>query len=266
MNPFLKRSCLVLSILVLPLVATACGQTATDARVAEMESTGEQQPATDDVAHRDAPAADLNADTMAPATTRPATTRTAPQAPPAPAAPVAPPQPRYVTVDVPAGTTIDVEILDMLSSGTSVAGDPVRARLASDLYAGDRLVAPAGAELTATVSEAVPLKNFGGQPKLAVGFSGLQVVDGGTAELTAFHTAVGKKQAARDAAKIGGAAAAGAIIGHQVDDDKGKLVGAILGGAAGTAAAAKTGKEVEIPAGTVVVVTLESNFQVRLES
>ena len=60
--------------------------------------------------------------------------------------------------------------------------------------------------------------------------------------------------------------AAGAVIGHQVDDDKGKEIGALIGGAIGTAIAAKTGKEVELTAGTTIIVVLEDDVQVRLVS
>jgi hypothetical protein len=107
------------------------------------------------------------------------------------------------------------------------------------------LVAPAGAEVLGTVVEAVPLKKFGGQPKLSLQFESLEVTGGASVPVTATLVQQGKKQAGRDAAKIGGGAAAGAI---------------------GTAVAAKTGKEVEIPAGTRVVVALASAVQVRVGS
>ena len=54
------------------------------------------------------------------------------------------------------------------------------------------------------------------------------------------------------------------MIGHQVDSDKGKIIGALLGAAAGTAAAKKTGKEVVLPAGTVVGFTLDSPVTVTM--
>ncbi|HSN72778.1 MAG TPA: glycine zipper 2TM domain-containing protein, partial [Steroidobacteraceae bacterium] len=66
----------------------------------------------------------------------------------------------------------------------------------------------------------------------------------------------------RDTAKIVGGAAAGAIIGHQIDDDNGKVIGGLLGGAAGAVAAKKTGGEIAIPAGTVILVGLDAPFEV----
>jgi outer membrane lipoprotein SlyB len=55
----------------------------------------------------------------------------------------------------------------------------------------------------------------------------------------------------RDAAVIGGGAAAGAIVGAISGGGKGAKKGAIIGGVAGTGAVLATkGKEVELPAGS----------------
>lgn len=178
----------------------------------------------------------------------------------APAEPVA----RFVTVRVPAGTELEVELLDTLSSGTSQVDDPVSARLVSELLAEGKRVASAGSELQGRVSEVVPLKKFGGQPSISVSFESLGVEGGDTVAIVAWLGEAGKKQAGRDAAKIGGGAAAGAVVGHQVDSDKGSEIGALLGGAIGTVIAAKTGKEIELIAGTTMVVVLESDAQVRV--
>jgi hypothetical protein len=40
----------------------------------------------------------------------------------------------------------------------------------------------------------------------------------------------------------------------------------LIGGAIGTAVAAKTGKEIELTAGTTIIVVLEDDVQVRLAS
>lgn len=185
-------------------------------------------------------------------------------APMADAAADAEPEPHFVTVSVPAGTALEVELLDPLSSGTNQVGDPVRARLVSEVIAGGKRVASAGAELQGTVTEVVPLKKFGGQPSISVAFESLGVEGGESVEIAAWLSQAGKKQAGRDAAKIGGGAAAGAVIGHQVDDDKGAEIGALVGGAIGTAIAAKTGKEIELAAGTMMIVVLEQDAHIRL--
>lgn len=234
MSAFRNRICVVLSMIALFLLVAACAQ-----------------PVPTSDAESDSPADDATTEQTAPDDS-------------AATAPVEEAAPRYVLVDVPAGTELEVELLDPLSSGVNQVGDPVRARLVGELRVDGRRVAPAGAELQGTVTEVVPLKKFGGQPAISMVFESLSTADGGSVPLMASFVAAGKKQAGRDAAKIGGGAAAGAVIGHQVDDDKGKEIGALIGGAIGTAVAAKTGKEIELAAGETLIIALESNVQVRL--
>lgn len=175
------------------------------------------------------------------------------------------PRPRAIEapppLELPAGTQLDLEMLSDLSSGTSVVGDRFRARVVADVMAGGEVAIPAGSAVEGSVTEVVPLKKIGGQPQIALGFD-LVELESGTVPIRASLIEAGKKQAGRDAAKIGGAAAAGAVLGHQVDSEKGKVIGAIVGGAIGTAVATKTGKEVELPSGTQITVQLEQAIEV----
>jgi hypothetical protein len=128
--------------------------------------------------------------------------------------------------------------------------------------AGDELAIPAGSEVEGSVTEVVPLKKIGGQPQIVLSFDTLELPSGDTVAIRAALRELGKKQTGRDAAKIGGGAAAGAVLGHQIDDEKGKLIGAVIGAAAGTAVAAKTGKEIELPPGTIVSVEIEDGVEI----
>ncbi len=165
----------------------------------------------------------------------------------------------WVEAELAAGTLFDVELLSTVSSGSSQVGERFRARLAGDLLTGDGTVAvPGGTELAGTVVEAVPLKKVGGQARLGLSFDQLLLPAGKTVDISASFYGE-NREGRRDAAKIGGAAAGGAILGRILDrDDKGRatILGAILGAAAGTAAAAG-GDEVEIPAGFTVTLRLD---------
>lgn len=251
MSVFRDRIRLILSMIALTALFAACGQPAT---TPDASTEGTDAQVESPVADESAPAKSDGETAAQQAVLNTSETKPA----------VEKSVPRFVLVDVPAGTELEVELLDTLSSGMNQVGDPVRGRLVGDLVAEGRQVAPAGAEVLGTVTEVVPLKKFGGQPMITMVFESLVTADGGSVPLMASHVAAGKKQAGRDAAKIGGGAAAGAVIGHQVDDDKGKEIGALLGGAIGTAVAAKTGKEVELTAGTTIVIALENDVQVRL--
>lgn len=199
-------------------------------------------------------------------------------APPAPPpAPVADPEPAYsepppppevrrVSVSLPVGTSLDVELLDTVSSATSQAGDTFRSRLtAAARDAEGRLVLPAGTEVLGMVTEAVPLKKVGGKAMLGLRFTDVVLPDGETAPLTASLLEQGKSETGRDAATIGGAAAGGAILGRILDrgdKKRGTVLGAILGAAAGTAIASKTeGEEVEMPAGSVLRLWLDERLR-----
>ncbi len=242
-----------------PAATGATGEQSPDRRereLAEREAALAQREA--ELAARDGGSTPSRSSASGPEAASPAPAETAGE--PAPAS--AEPAPQVVTLTVPAGTKLSIELLESLSSGTSTTGETFRARLASGVMAGGQAALPAGSVVYGTVTEAVPLKKFGGQPKLALTFDRIVLPSGATVALATPLLIEGKKQAGKDAAKIGGAAAAGAILGHQVDDDQGKAVGAIVGGAIGTAIAAKTGKDVEVPAGTVVEVALPRDVQV----
>lgn len=242
-----NRTCLVLAVVAMFMLVAGCSQQPSTTSESSAAASMEAVPAIDNEAGA-------------------TPTRTAASTPPAEAPAPEKPAPTEVFVDVAAGTRFDVELLDTLSSGTNHVGDPVRGRLVTALIADGRSIAPAGAEVHGIVTEVEPLKKFGGQPKISLMFESL-AVDGGTRiPVMASHSAAGKKQAGRDAAKIGGGVVAGAVIGHQVDDDKGKEIGAILGGAIGTAVAANTGKEVELEPGTTISVVLQDDVRVRLGS
>ena len=69
----------------------------------------------------------------------------------------------------------------------------------------------------------------------------------------------------RDAAEIGGGAAAGAVIGGIIGGGDGAAKGAAIGGGAGTGVVLSTrGKEVVVPAGTDVSTKLTEPLTIRV--
>jgi len=181
--------------------------------------------------------------------------------PPAPA-----PAPTPVTVAIPAGTVFDVELLNALSSETSVAGDRFQTRLVSDLWVGDQRALPAGARIEGRVQEAVALKKVGGRARLILRFDTLVVPGGATVPIEVSFAGEGKSQTKKDAATIGGAAAGGAVLGRILDKSdrsRGTVLGAILGAAVGTGIAAHNAADpVELPAGAVVSLALDAPVSV----
>jgi len=154
-------------------------------------------------------------------------------------------------VTIPAGTQLTLVLETPLSSATSHAGDRVEARVERATSEDGRVLLPGGTVLKGKVVEAQSSGRVKGRARLAVAFDQI-VVRGRTQRLdTTEIEATAADSHERDAAVIGGGAAAGAIVGAITGGGKGAKKGAIIGGAAGTGAVLVTkGKEVELPAGS----------------
>ncbi|MGE0031425.1 MAG: glycine zipper 2TM domain-containing protein [Steroidobacteraceae bacterium] len=275
-----------LSLLPIALVAialAACGQKQTPADTAattdpavqeQIDADTEMKAKEEELARREAELAlkekeaelarreaDLAKATAKPKASapKPASTTTTAAAPkPAPAGP------RNYTV--PAGTSLTAQLPAGISTKTAKVGDRVSAYLTNDLVVDGKVVAKSGALLQGSVSQVVSGSNkIGGTATLGLTFDNLTLADGSDHPVRGSVTQVAaKSDTGKDTAKIAGGAIAGAVIGHQVNDDKGSLIGGILGAAGGAVAAKKTGSEVELPAGTQIGFTLDQPVNVTM--
>ena len=208
--------------------------------------------------------ADLAKATSRPRTAAPKPATTAAAAPQPTPAPPAPSGPRNYTV--PAGTSLTAQLPAAITTKSAKVGDRVSAYLTSDLVVDGKVIAKSGALLQGSVSQVVSgSQKIGGTAKLGITFDNLTVADGSDKPVRGSITQVAaKSDTGKDTAKIAGGAIAGAVIGHQVDSDKGSLIGGILGAAGGAIAAKKTGTEVELPAGTQIGFTLDQPLNVTM--
>ncbi len=167
---------------------------------------------------------------------------------------------------VPAGTELAVRFVDSLSSETSRVGQGARAEVTRTVRVDGVETIPAGSTLEGEVTAAHPPK-IGGRAELVVRFTRLQLPSGDEVPIDAGASWIGKSEKGKDAGTIAGSVIGGAILGHQVDGRNGKIVGGILGGAAGTALAHQTrGRPLVVPAGTAIVVELEDPVRVEIAS
>ena len=190
-----------------------------------------------------------------------------PAASPAPKhEPPPPPKPEPIVKTLPAGTEVDVELVDAVSSKNSQVGNSVRVRVATPVMIDGLTVVPAGVIIGGVVTEAIPLKKIGGAASLGLRFETIELPDGTTKAIAANILEKGKSETGKDAGTIAGATAGGALLGRLLsknDKTKGTLIGAAVGAAAGTGAAAATkGQEVELPAGTPLALRLEQAISV----
>ncbi len=158
---------------------------------------------------------------------------------------------------IPGGTQIEVSMLDELNTGKTAAGDTFQASLAKALVVNGRTVAPRGSALSGTVTNVVSAGRLKRPASITLAITQLALSDGRSVSLpTAPYTLDGKSHGLRNAALIGGGAAAGAILGGTAGGTKGAVIGSAVGAGAGTVTAFLTGKqEIVIPAETRFVFT-----------
>ena len=188
---------------------------------------------------------------------KPATTKMADAVPDKPAAPAAP---RFVKV--PAGTELNVILIDSLSTKTNKAGDTFMASLGSPLVVGGKTIADKGTKVQGRVVDAEGSGRVKGLASIHLVLTGIQ--DG--AKMIPIVTRTFEAQAeatkGRDAAVVGGGSGVGAAIGAVTGGKKGAGVGAIIGGVAGTAGVLATkGKEVEYASETRLTFTLDKDAE-----
>lgn len=167
---------------------------------------------------------------------------------------------------VPAGTRLEIEFLDSLSSQENEIADRFAARVVETVTIDGYFAIPVGTEIGGEVVDVKRLRKIGGQARLALVFDQLGTQSGQTLPMQASLYDEGRNETRRDAAIIGGAAAAGAVVGRSVKDrkkGKGGLIGTILGAAVGAGIAAATqGEPIEVPAGTRTTLALEEDLEV----
>ena len=187
---------------------------------------------------------------------------------PGPSLPAVPAPPTPIVKTLAPGTPLHVVLLRALSSKTNRPGDMFTGRFDHDILVDGVTVIPASSEITGSVTEAVPQPKIGGAASLALQFTRIKLPGGAVVPIRASWAQKGKSKSGKDAAKIGGSAGAGAFLGSLLsksDKTKGSAIGALVGGAGGTAIAAGTGRqEVEISAGATINVALEELAQVTI--
>jgi hypothetical protein len=166
--------------------------------------------------------------------------------------------PRHVTLRT--GTSIEVRIDESLSSDRNAGGDTFNASLADPLVVDGLVIAERGARLRGRVVNAQQAGRFSGTSFIELGLTGITTSDG---QEIAISTVTWAQRAdssrGEDAAKIGGGAALGAIIGAVAGGGKGAAIGAGAGGVAGAGVVAATrGRPANVSAETIVRFRLAS--------
>lgn len=162
---------------------------------------------------------------------------------------------------IPVGQELDVRLQTPLSSATATAEQRFEATTAVDLMQGNEVLIPAGSIVRGVVSSVTKAGNIERTGRLTLAFDQV-VVNGREHSIRAMATQVFESGGIREEGKtIGTAGAVGAIVGGIIGGVKGAIIGATIG--AGGVIAATEGKDVELPAGTIVRTRLDTPLDLR---
>jgi len=167
---------------------------------------------------------------------------------------------------VPAGTRITVRTDSQINSASAHVGQSFHANLVKDLVVDGKTIAKAGALAKGKVTYAKSSGRLHAPGQVTIRLTSIQFADGKTLAVSTsgFH-AEGKSHTKSNVTKIGGGAAAGALIGALAGGGKGALIGTAVGAGAGTGVAAATGKEeAVVHAETAITFTTTRNATVKI--
>jgi len=159
--------------------------------------------------------------------------------------------------EIPTGTEFDARLQTPLSSKTAQVEDRFEATTMVDLRdERGRVLIPSGSVMRGVVSSVNKAGRIERKGSLAVAFDRVTIngrsypIRGTVSQALESEGVMGEKE------KIGIGAGAGAILGAILGGVKGAVAGVLIGG--GGVIAATEGKDVELPAGTVLRVRLDS--------
>ncbi len=163
---------------------------------------------------------------------------------------------------LPIGTEIHAALDDSITSRRDTVGAQVDAHVMGNVMGADgRTLIAAGTPVRFTVTEIRPSRSKSSQGRLALRAEGISL--GG--QLQSVKADVkpvprelrGRGVTGSEAAKVGGGAAAGAVIGGAVGKTKGAVIGGVAGAAAGAVVASQTAtRDVVVKAKTPVLLVL----------
>lgn len=157
---------------------------------------------------------------------------------------------------IPVGTEIDVRLQNRLSSDDAQVEDRFEATTVVDLYEGNRVLIPAGSVVRGIVSSVDRASRTDRKGSLTVSFDQV-TVNGRAYPMRGTVTQAIESEGIRgEAGRIGAGSAVGAIIGGIIGGVRGALLGVLIGG--GGTIAATEGKDVTLPAGTILRVRLDT--------
>ncbi len=178
-------------------------------------------------------------------------------------APVTPPTPQPRIVEIPAGTSIRISMIDSIDSAVNHSGEVFRAALDAPIVVDNEIVVPAGTDVYVKLAQARSAGHISGRSELGLELVRMQFQGKSYSLVSNEYRQAGSSRGKRTAATVGGGAALGALIGAVAGGGKGAAIGAGVGAAAGTGVQVATkGQQVRIPSETRLDFRLEQPVEV----
>jgi hypothetical protein len=162
--------------------------------------------------------------------------------------------------EIPVGQEMDVRLRTPLNSDTAQVEQRFETTTVVDLMQDGRVLVPAGSVVSGVVSAVDKATRTDRTGSLTLSFDRMRV-NGRERRIRAGATQVFESGGVRDEApKAGVGAGVGGIVGGILGGVKGAILGAAIG--AGGAIAATEGKNVNLPAGTVIRIRMDSPVRI----
>jgi hypothetical protein len=157
---------------------------------------------------------------------------------------------------IPSGAKLTVRLDSAINSRTAKTGQTFHGTLARSLVVNGKSIADAGTPVKGKITHAKSSGRLHDPGELTLRLTSVEIKGKTVAISTTAYRAKGKSHTKGNVEKIGGGAAAGALIGGLAGGGKGALIGTAAGAGAGTGVAAATGKEeASVPAEAALTFT-----------
>jgi hypothetical protein len=178
-----------------------------------------------------------------------------------------PPRKLYDELVIPADSVIGLQVENAVTSEHAKVEDQVRARVTRDVRVRDQVAIPAGARAEGSVTLVERGGRLKDQARLGIRFHTIVLADGTRLPInTETIYREGESPARESAAKIGGGAVGGAVLGAIFGGKKGAIIGSTVGAAGGGAVvAASEPSAATLPQGSTVTVRMGAPATVTVE-
>ncbi len=165
-------------------------------------------------------------------------------------------------LEVPAGSSVVVRLIDPVNSDTDRLGQTYRASVDEPIVVNGQTVIPRGADAVVSLVSAQQAGKFEGRTVMTLGLRSVTVNGSTFVASTSAVQQASTSRSTRSAEVVGGTAALGAIIGALAGGGRGAAIGAVSGGAVGAAAQVYTsGQKVKVPSETRLNFTLQNPLE-----